>query len=275
MHDLVQRPANRMSSRPRNLIRLEAAYRLLILKHLYRFFPVVLVTEYPKSGGSWLAQMLAEVSGFDFPRQRFPRLRPSIFHGHYRFDDVRVKTVVFWRDPRDIMVSWYHHCLFKSDRNNPELVDRINRHLGFRDNRDLVANLPRFIDYSFTESLSPRFSFNDFFDTWYGRDDVLYSSYERLKQDTAGELRRICTALDLPNSDAAGYEDIAAAYSFQAQAARAPGTESKQHYLRKGIVGDWKNSFSREAGEVLGRHLGRRLVLLGYEPDGSWVEALT
>ena len=44
--------------------------------------------------------------------------------------------------------------------------------------------------------------------------------------------------------------------------------------VRKGIVGDWKNYFSREAGEVFDRHCGDVMVRLGYEADRDWWTAL-
>ena len=38
------------------------------------------VNEYPKSGGSWVAEMLSEALGVPFPRNRLPMLRSSILH---------------------------------------------------------------------------------------------------------------------------------------------------------------------------------------------------
>src|SRR5690554_7889842 len=107
----------------------------------------------------------------DFPRQKFPRLKPSIFHGHYLFKKVKGKTIVFWRDPRDVMISWYYHCLFETDKNNHALVNQIRIRFGFDDIDNIRINLPKFIEYSFEHSISSRFSFNEFFDTWFGRKD--------------------------------------------------------------------------------------------------------
>jgi len=261
-----------MPARSRTIIRIEAIYRLARLRYLSRILPTILVTEYPKSGASWLAQMLSDTTGYDFPRQRFPGLRPSIFHGHYLFDKISTPTIVFWRDPRDIMISWYHHCMFKTDKNNHDLVDQISNYLGFSDVEDVAANLPKFIDYSFTASFSPRFSFNDFFDTWHDRDDVIYSSYEKLQVDTAGELLRISKRLGTTDFDSETIGAIVHKHSFSNQSARSPGTELKSHYLRKGIVGDWKNYFTPESAQVLNQFLETRLNLLGYEEDDSWMQ---
>lgn len=263
-----------MPARSRTIIRIEALYRYARLKYLARLLPVILVTEYPKSGASWLAQMLAEITGYDFPRQQFPTLKPSIFHGHYRLKHTTSKTIVFWRDPRDIMVSWYHHCLFKSDKNNHRLVEQITGHLNFDDFRNVKANLSEFIEYSFTSSISPRFSYNDFFDTWFGRDDVIYSSYEKLKLNTAEELSVISKKLGFPQPSRKNLIEIARNYSFSKQASRAPGAEVKSNYLRKGIVGDWKNYFTPISAKTLNDFLDRRLIQLGYEQDCSWIDSV-
>lgn len=259
-----------MAGRTRNIIRLEALYRLAVLKYLHRVLPVILVTEYPKSGASWLAQMLAELTGYDFPRQRFPGFKPSIYHGHYLFKPSSLNTIVFWRDPRDVMVSWYHHCLYKSDKNNHQLVDQIRKFLDIENVDNIRENLPRFIEYSFTASLSPRFSFNDFFDTWYGREDAVHSSYEALKQDPENEVLRIIKELDISEINITKIADVVDKYSFKTLTDRTPGAEDKTRYLRKGIVGDWKNHFSDEAVSIIKQQLGNRLRLLGYVSDDNW-----
>jgi len=258
--------------RPRSVIRLEAVYRRAMLRFFHRALPLVLVTEYPKSGASWLAQMLSEISGYPFPRQRFPAFGRAIYHGHYLDVGGSGPTVVVWRDPRDIMVSWYYHTQFPSDRNHPAFVGQYRAALGFADVDDIRSNLPRFIDFNFRTPLSPRFSFNDFFAAWHGRHDVAHSRYEDLHATPAAELARVAGELGF-EAPADRVAAIVERYSFSKQARRAPGTENTSSYLRKGIVGDWRNHFSTEARQVLADHLGDRLIRLGYEDNDEWIAA--
>jgi len=55
---------------------------------------------------------------------------------------------------------------------------------------------------------------------------------------------------------------------------REPGSEDQTAELRKGIVGDWRNHFTREAAEVFERHAGKELLLLGYETSADWVSTV-
>jgi hypothetical protein len=262
--------SDKSSQRKRWVIRGEAVWRATLLNTACRFNRSIVVTEFPKSGGTWLSQMLSEMTGYEFRRNQFPGLSRQIFHGHYRKRFPGVPTVVLWRDPRDIIVSWYHHCLFYSERTNAEET----RHaLAFADLEDIRGNLPRFIDYMFTEQGSPRFNWSQFFDTWERRTDVVATSYEGLRQDPIGALASVLDVLDVPYRRDE-MREVVDRHSFERQAGRSSGEERRGAFLRKGIVGDWRNAFTRESATAFAGHTGDRIVRAGYEPDMAWIESL-
>jgi hypothetical protein len=79
-----------------------ALLRIGMVHMLSGAIPLYIVNEYPKSGGTWVGQMLGRALRVPFPRNRFPVLRPSIMHGHYLRPWGMKNVVVVWRDGRDV-----------------------------------------------------------------------------------------------------------------------------------------------------------------------------
>ena len=59
-------------------------------------------------------------------------------------------------------------------------------------------------------------------------------------------------------------------YFFRKLYGRKEGEENNNSFLRKGIVGDWKNYFNKESKKVFKEYAGRELIKLGYEKDFKW-----
>jgi Sulfotransferase domain len=232
--------------------------------------PLYVVNEFPKSGGTWVGQMLGRALGVPFPRNRLPVLRTSIMHGHYLNPFGIKNAVVVWRDGRDVMVSWYHQQLIPHEWNDLQ-VRRSRRELALEDYEDVYKNLPAFIEYVFRRPHSPRFSWADFVRRWHGRKGAIHVRYEGLRGDTAGELRRVVRELTGKRLSQEEATAIAEEFSFERQAGRRAGEENKESFLRKGVVGDWRAHFSPEARAAFDRYAGDELILLGYEWDGAWV----
>ena len=257
----------------RNLIRLQGLWRTLLVHTVAGVVPYYVVNEYPKSGGTWLGQMIASALDIPFPRHRMPILGRSIMHGHHLHPTGMRNTVVLWRDGRDVTVSWYYHCLFRSERTHPSLIEENRRALPFDDYEDIGANLPRFIDYLFDGQRHPGFSWSRFVDNWRDRPGVVYTSYEALRHDGPAELARVVNALQPGALTVERAAEITDAFSFEKMAGRKVGQENIRSFLRKGVVGDWKNVFSPQARELFHERAGEALIALGYERDAGWIEA--
>ena len=255
-------------------VKLQAGVRYCMVHGLTPISPIYIVNEYPKSGGSWVGQMVSCALDLPFPRNCFPVARTSVMHGHYLRPWGIKRVLVVWRDGRDMIVSWYHHCLFvnESGRNAP-IVNELRSKLKFSDYHDVRNNLPAFIEHCFTQYRPMNFSWMEFVKKWHDRDDVTHVRYEDLRQDGARELQRIIKQLAGQHLEIGRAEEIVDMFSFARQAGREPGQENKNSFLRKGIVGDWRNQFIPEACKVFDRLAGDTLIQLGYEQDHSWVES--
>ena len=236
-----------------------------------RIFPLYIVNEYPKSGGSWMAEMLSDALGVPFPRNRLPMLRSSILHGHVMQSWNMHNILIVWRDGRDVLVSQYFHSLFENDKGNARLVAQCRANLGFADYEDVKGNIAAFMEYVFERKRHPRMSWVDFVNRWAGCECCVHVKYEDLRTQPIEELTRIVRQLSGRKLHLDQAREIVERHSFEKVSGRRPGEENVRSFMRKGVVGDWKNYFDREARERFYAYAGDALVRLGYEADDAWI----
>jgi hypothetical protein len=217
--------------------------------------PYYIVNEFPKSGGTWLAQMLSAAFELPFRRNQPIRFEPSVTHGHFLSPFMLRNVVLIWRDPRDIIVSYYFHCYFENEHHNKMLVSIMKSQLPFSDYNDIRANLPDFIRFVTETPNSPSFSWPRFARVWSKLETVSSTSYEALRVDPSGELERLFFELSGTKVEECKAEAIAEEFSFynQKSLVLASGAASEKSFLREGSVGGWKRHFSLEAEVALER----------------------
>lgn len=259
-------------TRPHWLIKVHAAQRLFMWHYMNKSLNLVLVTEYPKSGGTWFSQLLSSALEIPFPRNKRPKFETCLMHGHILYHSNFNKTIGVIRDGRDVIVSAYYHQLFNNNRNSAKLVEEHRSKLQFEDYEDIRSNLPRYIKYLFEErtKIGSHFSWSDFVNSLTGNKDMHIVKYEDLLISTIPSLQSSIAFLDRDPVDINRLKELEEKYSFKNQSSRKPGEEDKSSFLRKGISGDWKNNFSAEACEVFDKYGGEQLVELGYEKDRKW-----
>lgn len=235
--------------------------------------PYYVVNEFPRSGGTWLASMLAVALDAPFAQHRLPGAGKAVLHGHFRGGWGLNNVVVLWRDGRDVLTSYYHYWMFRDQISSPELSAQVRADLAFADPTDVRANMPEFVDYCFTRQRYPRFSWGDFARGWATAPGVVHARYESLHADAATELSRIVREVSGAELDPGAASKVAKDFAFETRSGRATGEEDRGSFMRKGIVGDWRNAFSREARATFERHAGEALVALGYEEGPGWVDA--
>lgn len=254
-----------------------AALKRLALWHVGSSFkPIYLVSEYPKSGGTWVTQMLSSYLDLPYPRNRPAKFEASVLHGHHAHSP-RFKNVLgVLRDGRDIMVSAYYHRLFHSERNSAWSVEQTRRRLNFSDLDDIQTNLPRFIAYVFEEDDRKRFAFTwgEFTLGWL-QSGSLTVSYEMLLSQPVEEMARVIESLTSQEVDEDRLRSVVEAHSFERMTGRKRGTEDKHSFIRKGVAGDWKKHFTSEACVLFDDLAGDALVAAGYEKSRQWARDFT
>lgn len=267
---------NNHKHRSKISIKIDALQRLIMWHTLSGKFPLYLVAEYPKSGGSWVSQMLSSYFNIPYPRDQRPPLKSCILQGHHLYHSNFKNVFCVIRDGRDIMVSYYFYSLFHNDRNYPFAVKNMRNKMPFNDYENIIKNLPVFIEYLFTKEKQGlfHFSWDEFVRSWSNKG-VPIIRYEDLLISVPDALGTAIQKVTGEQPDMEKLRTIEKTYSFQNLTKRKKGAENKKSFLRKGIAGDWKNHFSAEAKHVFNKYAGKELILLGYENDDRWINQNT
>lgn len=251
--------------------KLNGLLRYVLAHTATNFFPIYVVNEYPKSGGSWVSCMLSDVLNVPFPRNRLPIFGSSILQGHMMHSWNMNNVLIVWRDGRDVLISLYYFSLFENERGNARSFRQWRADLKFDDYDDIVKNLPVFIEYVNGKQRHPRFSWTNFGNRWADCEHCVHVKYEDLRANPVDELSRIATQLSGHTFPLERISAIVEKHSFQRLSGRKPGEEDKKSFLRKGIVGDWRNHFSEEAKRLFDKYAGELLIKLDYESNHDWV----
>lgn len=255
-------------------VQLNAMRHKLYVRSFSAIAPYYIVNEFPKCGGTWLSQMLALAMDLPFRRNEPIRYEAAVTHGHFLNPVGLRNVVVLWRDPRDMLVSFYFHCFFIKQHGNGLMVKLMRERARFDDFDDVRANMPSFIQLISDNPLSPRFSWPDFAATWLEQPGTQQVRYEDMRSDAPSELQRIVVGLtgqELPASRAAAVAD---ALTFEkakanAEAEQEAAGEDGIAFVREGSVGGWHKYFSSQANDLLESQGYREPMLrLGY-PDLS------
>ncbi len=245
--------------------------RYILVHTVTNIFPLYVLNEYPKSGGSWIGEMLSEALDIPFPRNRLPLFGSSILHGHMMHKWNMNNVLIVWRDGRDVLISQYYHSLFKNEKGNARLVEQCRADLQFDDYDDIENNLLSFMKYVYERSKHPRFTWTDFVNNWYGNKNCINIKYEDMRFEPEKELLRVIRQLSGHEISVEKIIEIVEKHSFKKMTGRDPGEESANSFMRKGVVGDWKNYFNSEAKVQFNKYAGDALIKLGYEKDKQWV----
>ena len=244
----------------------------------------VIVLGYPKSSNTWLSRLLGDI--LDSPVTGFKNAKPIATEGLDRkgeyvirqlhikpthsggtelipdawsfnidaYDGTKLVHVI--RDPRDVAVSAMYYWDLKS------IKDAINA-MAFG-----------------THPLKGVGKWNDFVRSWQTVHPIPCTTifYERLHNSVYNEIFFLLGKLGIPRPSDARIHSAIERQEFKTKKAlvardgdkRPDGKEVQVKNMRKGIVGDWKNHFTRDDGELAQRYFGDTMLKLGYVQHRMW-----
>lgn len=240
-------------------------------------FPFVFVTGCPKSGTSWVAQLVSDYLRLPFPRHSpFPIGIPAVIHGHDIVLRKFRRCVYVMRDGRDVMCSLYFHLSRQVPEGDRPAMSRRHSQIfpGLVNRENVRENMPAFVEAQMKRPYSTPYNWGAHVRTFMDsrREGVVGVRYEDLLADAAAGLASVAEGLTGEEADPDRVRWAVEKFSFEKLSGRRRGQESRSDFLRKGEAGDWVNHFNREAAEIFDLHCGKTLIEAGYEADRAWIE---
>lgn len=231
----------------------------------------IFIVSYPKNGTTWTQQIVIllqndgelpdDVDGNVYVRSPFLEAvgseslktiqRPFSIKTHIEANshpwNPLAKYIVVLRNPKDALVSFYHHQTARPNYG--------------------IQGLPfgEFFDFWMDGELECGCYF-DWLLSWWGRkdlDNVMITTYEERIRDPASDVIQIAKFLDIAIDDKILKKTVEKS-SFSAMRENVNKIK-KGNFLRKGIVGDWRNYLSEEQNKRLEEKFHKKFDGTGLE----------
>jgi hypothetical protein len=252
-------------------------------RNLTVFDDDIYIVSYPRSGNTWTRFLIGNLVSpepitFHNVESHIPEIyfnpdrvlrrlpRPRILKSHECFQPRYQRVIYILRDPRDVVVSNYHHNL---------KVGNIPDHY------PMDEFVPRFLKAEFDK---PFGSWADHVASWiYLREHdpgFLLLRYEEMKKDSAGELMRIARFLEQCSFRQVECQPERLARAIALSSADRMRELEKQQahtwvvtrntrrdkpFVRSASAGGWKSTLSPVAVEKIESAWGELMVRLGYQ----------
>jgi hypothetical protein len=246
---------------------------LALAKRFHRMVPIIYVMGYPRSGTTWLCRLIADYLHLPHPQVWVtPFGGPAVTHTHDLASHKLPYSVYAVRDGRDAMVSFYYMYV----RGMPDRPTRAYRNAPWfppETRNNTRQHLPAFIEHIMTRPHPRPYNWPTHVQRSLDRGpaNMPLVHYESLHADPETTLATMLEVLCGQAPDPEQVRHTVDRNSFQRLSGRTSGQADTGALMRKGVVGDWRNHFTREAAEVFDHYAGEVLIRLGYENNRQWI----
>ena len=245
----------------------------------------VIIVGYPKSGNTYLARLMGGL--LDSPVVGYKNAVPLAKEGSDRDGDYFVTQLhlkpVFLPDDDEAIpdIEHFNACRWKGEhilhivRDPRDVAVSVMYYWGLDSIHDTIEVMGKG-----TFPLDKHGRWSEFVDRWLRDISILHKTvfYERLIREPEIEIEFIFDVLGLPHPSDERIAETIKCQAFDNKiriiqrdgATRPHGKAIQLKNLRKGIVGDWKNHFTRSDGKLAQKYFGELMTILGYEPETNW-----
>jgi hypothetical protein len=233
----------------------------------------VFIVSYPKSGNSWVRFLIAnyiseKTIDFNTVQSLIPDIEsapdkinnikhtPRFIKSHSAYNAKYPNVIYIVRDGRDTAVSYYYYHI---------LIGRIDKNMDFR---------TYFYDF-FMKEKSKFGGWGEHVNSWRSASNVLFIKYEDMLSDTENEFKKILkfSGLELnPEKINRALHNASFKNLQQIESMNRDYMQQKHNvqdsgygFVRKGILGDWKNHFDDEMLAVFNSKYSTTMYEIGYK----------
>ena len=255
---------------------LKGTAHYLTLQIGYRYakhFPMYFVVGFPRSGTSWLSDLVADYYNLPRPKHYYlPIACAAVLHTHHKPNRKFKNTFYIYRDGRDTYTSYFFYERKYVQANPASFYSKQFKKLwGDRifDGAYQKENFTKYLDWVFANKML----WSDHIDIWrnasLSNQEIVMISYEELLDNTEDTMQRAIYQLD-GKVDQEVLQEVIAKNAFEKQIKR-PAHQHKTP-LRKGKKNSWMDVFNQDSIQLFNQYCGETLIHLGYVKDMHWGE---
>lgn len=235
--------------------------------------PFIMVSEFPRSGGNWIRDMLGDCLQIPVPRfSKFPITFSALAHSHFPTPITKTTAVYILRDGRDVFVSHYWKSVNGVISNNSAIKKSIlSKHPCLKSviNKSDVNHtqlMSIFYDEWKIRPMGSKLNWGDHVNRWLNCDapSLVIIKYEDMRINPHQSLFESIKKLTNKDIDSDTIEFVIQRNSFKSKTGRLNGEVDNKSNRRRGIVGDWKNVFTEELLKKFHSDFSEALALGGY-----------
>lgn len=227
-----------------------------------RLSAIGLVNEYPKSGGTWVAKMVASALDIAYIEDALlPVFQPSVIRSHWPPRNRPIPQVHLVRDGRDALVSFFHHRVRRLELDPATNKGHMKRFPEPLQVETIREQLPMFIEIEMTNPAGgSSINWPDFVGRQLelvGREGIV-----RYEDFLAEPVPTLSKAISVFGQDVSQTRVERAVMLHDRTS--APTSSQASSVLRSGVSGAWQDVFSQEAEDVFMSFAKPMIEELGY-----------